>query len=211
MSTADVQLHNVSVVIAAKFHNPSILNKDFLENKKIVPKNWETVETISTPAVSVIRYGNGITWMVDQQTLEINQECDIPFKDRVNDKIHDLAKSYVEILPHVPYKSIGLNCIVSIANEDPLRWMTQKFLDAQLRSRGISMMPRFVINTDSGMLNFSFGDGTIQRDGEQTRSVIVECNHHFAKLNGVNDARHILATWKNSKNIIAAKLKEVVK
>lgn len=210
MADVDVQLHNVGVVIAAKFHNPSILNKDFLENKGIVPKNWETTETISTPAVSVIKYDNGITWMVDQQTLEISQECDVLFKDHGDNKIHDLATSYVKILPHVPYKSIGLNCIVSIANENPLQWMTQKFLDVKLRTRDITMMPRFVINTDNGVLNFSFGDGTVRRDGEQTRSVIVECNHHFAGLSSVKDAQHILGTWENSKNIITSKLKEVV-
>ena len=30
-------VHSVSVVVTAEFHNPSILNSDFLESKEIVP------------------------------------------------------------------------------------------------------------------------------------------------------------------------------
>jgi hypothetical protein len=38
--------HWVNVVILAKFHNPSILNPDFLERNEIVPEGWKTLARI---------------------------------------------------------------------------------------------------------------------------------------------------------------------
>ena len=53
-------LHSVSVVVTAEFHNPSILNPDFLESKEIVPSDWTGTEAITTPQVSFVRYENEI-------------------------------------------------------------------------------------------------------------------------------------------------------
>ncbi len=33
-------LHTVSVVVTAEFHNPSILNPDFLVSREIIPADW---------------------------------------------------------------------------------------------------------------------------------------------------------------------------
>ena len=56
----------VSVVVTAEFHNPSILNPDFLASRKIVPENWEVKETMTSPVLSFTAYENGIRWTVDQ-------------------------------------------------------------------------------------------------------------------------------------------------
>ena len=57
-------LHTVSVVVTAEFHNPSILNPDFLVSREIIPADWVVTEAVTTPPVSVVRYNNGIQWVV---------------------------------------------------------------------------------------------------------------------------------------------------
>ena len=62
-------LHSVSVVVTAQFHNPSILNPDFLVSRQIVPEGWAVAETLTTPPVSVVKYENGIS-QVHQLAVE---------------------------------------------------------------------------------------------------------------------------------------------
>lgn len=215
MAVADnVRLRRVGVVVTANFYNPSIHNNDFLVNNSIVPDDWDVLEgeAVSTPAVSVIKYKNGIQWIVDQQRLDIGKDYDMPFHDPVDDEMHRRVASYVKVLPHVPYKDVGLNCVVSIANDDPLQWMTQKFLKPEPHLKNIGMVPQFVMNLDDSVLNFSFGDGTAQHDGKMTKSIIIDCNHHFTGPFDSNDhLQSIVLGWSGTKNIIETKLTEVLK
>ena len=69
-----IRLHNVSVVVTAEFHNPSILNPDFLEKHGIVPENWAVTETVTTPTASVVKYANGVAWTVDPSRLTVSED-----------------------------------------------------------------------------------------------------------------------------------------
>lgn len=208
---AGVRLHTVSVVVTANYHNPSILNNYFLVNNKIVPDNWNVVEAVSIPAVSVMRYGNGINWLVDQQRLDISKEYNIPFEDHADDTIHGLAAAYVRTLPNVPYRDIGLNCVVSIENGDPLQWMTQKFLKPESCPKDVMMVPQFIVRTGEAVLNFRFGDGLPQFNDKQAKSIVIGCNHHFTgPFKSIDDMLQILSGWKDTKNTIAYRLGEVL-
>ena len=112
-------LHSVSVVVTAEFHNPSILNQSFLVSQEIVSKDWEVEEAITTPPFSVLRYSNGIQWIVEQSKLTVSEKPESSFKDEY--QVHQLANRYLEKLPHVPYRSLGLNCQVSMNCLDPQR------------------------------------------------------------------------------------------
>ena len=202
-------LHMVGVVVTANYHNPSILIK-VLVNSKIVPSGWKIVKTISTPAESIVRYDNGINWLVNQQRLDISKEYNVPFVDHVDDSIHDLAEACIKRLPHVPYQNIGLNCAISVPNEDPLQWMTEKFLKTKSYSKDIVMEPRFAIKTGEAILNLDFTGGIEQRDGKQVGSVFVLCNHRFAgPFKSSDDMIQVLSGWKDT-SIIADMLNEVL-
>ena len=118
------RLNTVSVVITAEFHNPSILNRDFLASQGIVPPDWEVTASIITPPVSVVRYENGIEWTVDQSRLNVMEKCGSLF--RKDYSVHRLVNAYLEKLPHVPYRSLGLNCNVSMAVNNPQHWITER-------------------------------------------------------------------------------------
>ena len=210
-SEPSLWLHSVSVVVIAQFHNPSILNKDFLANNEIVDRKWNTTETISTPAVSVIQYNNGIRWMADQERLDISKEYNMPFTDEQEDRTHHLAASYVQKIPHVPYRAIGLNCVVSIEKREPLQWITREFLKPERLCSNMEMIPRFIIKTDKATLNLSFGGKTVLRNGKETPSIVIDCNlHHGGPFASVEDMRRVLPGWEHVKNNIASKLNEIL-
>ena len=120
------RLHSVSVVVTAEFHNPSVLNRDFLVSKRIVPEDWEVTEGFTTPGLSVLSYNNGIQWTLDQSKLTVTESCDSSFRDEY--RVYSLVAAYLEVLPVVPYRSLGLNYSISKKQENPERWLTQRFL-----------------------------------------------------------------------------------
>ena len=138
-------LHSVSVVITAQFHNPSILNQDFLVSQAIVPSNWEVAQAVTTPAVSIVGYRNGIQLIVDEGKLTIVEDCKSSFQDEYH--AHKVVSAYLNKLLHVPYRSLGLNCRVSMKQENPKDWLMHHFLKPGNWSRGNpivrSMVPKF--------------------------------------------------------------------
>ena len=173
---------------------------------KIVPKEWKVLETITTPGISTIEYENSIQWTIDQQRLSITQEHDAPFREYGDSKVYDLADTYIGILPHVPYSGLGLNCVLSVAREDPSRWITDKFLKINLPDTDLRMMPKLSMSLGDVTLNLSLGAGDAKREGSSVSSVIIDCNLH---RNGPFDAeplRNAIRQWKDTQNQFTAKL-----
>ena len=163
-------LHSVSVVVTAEFHNPSILNPEFLVSRKIVPSAWSVTEAITTPPVSMLRYDNGIQWMVDQSNLTVTESCESFFRDDY--QVYGLVNSYLAELPHVPYRSLGLNCVASFKQDNPEQWLTQRFLKPGTWLEGkpevIGLKPNFAIDAGDATCNLMFSEGRNQNpDGDQ--------------------------------------------
>lgn len=200
-----IWLHSLGVVVVAKYHNPSILNKDFLVRRGIVPESWKSEETITTPAVSVVKYSNGVQWTIDQDRLTITEACDQLFQQNEDSKVHDRAILYVETLPHTPYTALGLNYTASVIRRDPDSWITQHFLSEDLRSQGLVMRPTFTMNVDDAILNLNFRTGNADRGNESHKSIIIDCNIHYGNLDSAT-LKTKISEWKNKKDIIHSRL-----
>ena len=206
-----VRLHSVGVVITAEFHNPSILNPGFLVSEKIVPTEWIIKEAITTKTLARIKYSNGIQWTVDQQRLEITEKCDLLLQEHNSSQIHDLARLYVEKLPHVPYRGLGLNCIVSIIHEEPRRWLTQQFLKASSLSEKLYMAPRFTMDMEEAILNLNFGYERMSHDkSSPANSVIIDCNLHHDGPFDPASLRDKIDRWTDRQKKIASVLDDIL-
>ena len=195
---APYRLHAVSVVVTAEFHNPSILNPDFLASRGIVPADWETTEAVTTPPVSIVRYSNGIQWIVEQSKLTVNEVCESPFRDDY--RVYELVKAYLSKLPQVPYRSLGLNCAVSMRQEDPGRWLTQRFLKPGAWLKGkpeiVGLKPNFAMDAGDATCNLTLSDGDVQQleDGSE-RAILITVNvHHDGPLD-VDRLRMAIDRW----------------
>ena len=197
-----VRLHSVSVVVTAEYHNPSILNPDFLVSRGIAPKDWNVAETLTTPPVSVVKYTNGIAWTVDQSRLTVTESCGPAFREHYES--HALVTSYLERLPHVPYRGLGLNCQVSILQDDPQRWLIERFAADWLRGdpqvRG--MRPAFTLNAEDAVCNITFAEAA----PDDSPCVAAECNLHHPGLLDVEGLQAAIARWAERQRFILSTL-----
>ena len=207
-------LHSVSVVVTAEFHNPSILNPDFLVSKEIVPEGWEVSETITTPSVSVVSYRQGIQWRVDQSKLNVVENCESSFRD--NYRVYGLVNAYLAKLPHVPYRSLGLNCVVSIKQSDPEQWLTQQFLQSGPWLEGepkvLGMEPKFSLDAGDAVCNLSFNGGqSTPPQGEPETAVIVSSNVHHAGPLDANELHMAIDHWPEKQDFVISALDKLLK
>ena len=207
------RLHSVSVVVTAEFHNPSILNRDFLVSRGIVPEDWDVAEAFTTPPVSVVTYANGIQWTVEQSTLKVVEDCSSSFRDEY--VVYKLVDAYLEILPHVPYKSLGLNCVVSHIQPNPERWITERFLKHGGWHEGdpkiLSMVPNFTLDAGDAVCNLSLSRGEVGApQNKRSSAVLVNCNVHHAGPLGTDDLRAAIAHWPEKQTIILAALNKLL-
>ena len=203
---SSVRLHNVSVVVTAEYHNPSILNPDFLTSHGIVPDDWTVAETLTTPPISVVKYTNGIAWTVDQSRLTVTEDCGPAFGGHYES--HARVTAYLETLPHVPYRELGLNCQVSMPQRDPRRWLVERFAVDWLRDdpgvRG--MKPTVALSAEDAVCNITFADAT-RGDGP---CVAAECNlHHLGPLD-VDDLRSAIVCWPERQRFVIATLRRLL-
>ncbi len=207
------RLHSVSVVVTAEFHNPSILNRDFLISREIVPDDWEVAEAITTPPIAVVKYSNGIQWSVEQSNLAVIEDCGPSFQD--NYRVYALVSAYLQKLPHVPYRSLGLNCVVSAKRDNPDKWVTQRFLKQRTRQRRnpkvIRMMPNFTFDVGDALCNLSFSVGQITtQQGEPGPAVIVNSNVHHAGPLDADRLCEAIEQWPQKQEFVISALNRLL-
>lgn len=116
-----------SLVVPGKSHNPTILNPDFLRSCGVVPEDWgwEVTETFTTPALSLVRYSNGVSITVQEDRLQVS---DLNPPDPTESKIPTLVTSYVRALPHVHYSAVGTNFQAVLEVDDPDTVVKNRFI-----------------------------------------------------------------------------------
>ena len=190
-------LHSVSVVVTAEFHNPSILNPDFLKICGIVPQDWNVAETITTPPISVVKYDNGVEWTVDQSRLTVAERSGPEFGDTY--RVHGLVVEYLRQLPHVPYRSLGLNCQVHTPQTNPQRWLIERFGASWLRNEPTvrGMRPQFALDAEGTVCHISLVD-TSNQGGQ----ILSDCNMHHEGLSDIDALCAAIERWPERQTFI---------
>ncbi|MEB3188876.1 MAG: hypothetical protein VKL42_00850 [Snowella sp.] len=107
----EIQITQLSLVILARSHNPSLLNPDFLKINGIIDENWITAApTFSTEQVSQVIFKEGISLILQPDKLIIDQNIEGDFKPE-NIFLPKIACQYLKTLPHVNYIAFGINPI----------------------------------------------------------------------------------------------------
>ena len=196
-----VSLHSVSVVVTAQFHNPSILNPDFLASREIVPADWKVAETLTTPPVSVVKYENGVEWSVDQSRLTVAEQSGPGFGDSY--RVHPLVIAYLRKLPHVPYRSLGLNCQVSKSQANPQQWLIERFGAKWLSDEPavLGMTPKFALDAGDAVCQIGIDDAPAS--GER---LALECNMHHQGPLDMNGLCAAIESWPERQTFILSAL-----
>ena len=210
MQAADAWLRGINVVIVANTYRPDVVYRD-LVNGRIMPDRSEIVQSIQVPVGCEVRYSDGMHIAVNPQRVSIDKEYNESFKEYLNDEVHALAAEFVKAYGDVSYRAIGLNCAISPPHNNPLRWMTRKFLKVKSPPTNVSMVPQFTIKTDGAMLSLAFAPGEELRNGQRKRFVGVDCNRHFGGPFKPNtDVLRIVMGWPDTRDTVLSKLGEVL-
>ena len=104
----EITLFEFSVVIAANFNNPAILNPDFLRYNDIVDNQYEVNDSpITTPAFSQVKFNNGISVSSTPDQVVFQQTGDGLSRNEIYSP--SIAMRYLKCVPHVSYSAIGIN------------------------------------------------------------------------------------------------------
>ena len=104
----DIDLIELSIVLVATSNNPSILNPDFLFHNGIVDASHQVRDPrISTPALSQVIFEDGLAVKADPERVVFEQRgSNLAIEEIV---CPEIARRYLEKVPHVPYRAVGIN------------------------------------------------------------------------------------------------------
>ena len=110
-------LTGLSVVVAARANNPTIINADFLRVNKICSKQMTVKDPpLTIPVFSQVSYTNGITVKADPDRVTFEQFADSVDPDDV--QTPDMAAGYIAVVPHVTYVAVGINPVCVRTNSE---------------------------------------------------------------------------------------------
>ncbi len=177
-------IRELSVVVAGKNHNPSILNPDFLKCNDIVPKDWELAQPpITTEMIAQVVFSNGVT-VVSQQDKIIFSE---PFSAEGSGSVETpgVTDRYLQTVPHVTYEAVGVNPkghVVFDSDEEALRCTVDTFLakgpwldfGGGVRATGV----KFKYELEGRTLTLSIDTATFPSADSKTPLVLFGANFH---------------------------------
>ena len=177
-----LEVLNVSVVVAAANHNPSILHPSFLDAEGIIGSDWElAAPPICTPPLSVVKFQNGVEFVVEPQKLLVidNQ----PGADHGSSMVSGLADKYVKTLPHVRYTGVGINMRGFVEIADPGAQLMERFLkpgpwnEESLLAEAVGLS--FIYRVDGSRLLLSVEGGThASGEGAKRHGIVLDANYH---------------------------------
>ena len=149
-------LVEVSSVVLANAHNPSILNHDWLVANRVLPDvegGWEFVEPpFTTPPLSTMQYQNNVRISLEPVRLTITAQTlgtrAVASPEKV---VSTVAGSYVSILEHIPYVAVGNNFKVMIECDGAQSKLIEAFGGSGPWRRGLASL--------SAKLSHKIGDG----------------------------------------------------
>ncbi len=201
-------LNELAIVVAAKSHNPTILNPDFLKRNRIVPDDWEldTLEKqFSSVTVSQVVYNNGISILAQYEKVIFTEN--IKGKEYSDFQIPNIAREYVSILPHVSYTAIGFNPKGHIQVEN--NEIAENFVIDNLIKAGPwelikevkpIVATNFVYQFDDYSIGIAIEYEKLHMEKDEYAPVIsFSSNFHrdFALTEGQKELEQMLSNWKD--------------
>lgn len=197
------------IVIAAKNHNPTILNPDFLKYSGIVPTDWELArQPIYTNRVAQVTFSNGISIVAEPQRVMFMEAID--GKTSASVAVPGIARKYVQTLPNVEYQAMGLNPR-GYATFDKQPDAARKYLSETLLSPGawqeVGNAPmratvNYAYTLEWGQFTLSVNEAALQQSDETNTPIVLfsgNFSYDIANITGeekLNSLYQALSNWE---------------
>ena len=104
----ETKLRRTDIVITASAHNPSIIYPQWLKDNSLIRE--EPSHFVHTPDLSLFE-SETFSLVVEHQRLQIA----VKKQDKTSlESLANIACKYVKLLPHIPYKALGLNFVWAV-------------------------------------------------------------------------------------------------
>lgn len=181
--TVDIQ--ELIVVVVAKNHNPTILNPDFLKYNGIVPAEWELAESpICTEPVAQVIYKNGINILAQFDKIIFSENIEAKKLEEV--KVPGIARKYIETLPHVDYRAVGINPKgdMPMPETEAIRFIIDRLVRpgpwVQFKERAAHAAVRFTYPIEGGKFTLTIAAAVKKPlEGIEQPVVLFEANFHY--------------------------------
>jgi hypothetical protein len=214
MMRTPLNLLELSIVVLAKNHNPTILNNDFLLYNKIIPEGWELAERpICLDPMAQIKYKN--------QVSIVAQFDKIIFTEVLVDKgieaavTPDISIKYIHTLPHVNYSAVGVNLKGHVELNDmdgPRRYILENVIASgpwsDFGKQPVNASVKFSYDLEKFKLTLSIdsADFQVPRDKNPKKVLLFNSNFHTdlkdtTKEGRVEEIIGIINGWKECYSI----------
>lgn len=215
-----VEIQDFSIVVVADNQSPSILNPDFLKYNHIVPAQWElAMPPICTPPVSQVVFKNGVNIVAQSDGVTFWEGFE---PDNFSVEVPEVAYKYIEVLPYIGYRAIGLNFtghVVIDKHDDLQNFILNKLIASgswknfQGNSPHVSI--KFTYPMENGYLTIAVEEGGIQ-DNPNTQLLpvlIFEANFHRDISDSTNQektsqVKKYIQNWKIDFNTFKSLVEE---
>lgn len=180
-------LNEVSCVVAANAHNPTILNHDWLERNNILPpsmKDWAFSEPpIITPPLAQLNYKNGVSIVAETNRLAVTVRDVQNLPPHFVESVKELTEKYVSVLKHVPYTALGTNFKIFVECKDARKKMKEQFAHTgAIKKKLTSVQAKVTYQLDDSLLNVDIVPAQVQKAAEdkveQIEILVFQGNFH---------------------------------
>ncbi|MEQ9353746.1 hypothetical protein [Coleofasciculus chthonoplastes] len=184
--TLDIQ--DISIVLAAKKLNPTIVTPDFLTGSGIVPGEWELARPpVLSSQGTQISFKNGIKLEAKPGTISFAQGMNSQNLNSLD--VPSLARRYAAALPNLEYRGVGINPrrFVPFAGQSDAahNYMTQTLLAPgawqNFGKAPIQAGINLVYTLENSQLRLTINEARLQLpEREPIPAVLFSGNFHYA-------------------------------
>lgn len=208
-----LQTQELAIAITAKNLNPNIVNLDFLTYSNIISSEWELArQPIYTKNLTQLVFQSGVAIVAQPNRIVFAETIDT--KDIQESQISKVAAKYIEKLPNVEYKAVGINPkgFVTFAQSNGASNYLLNNLLASGEWRELGQTPvkaaiQLAYTLESSQFNLTINEGLLKISEEKSvPAVLFSGNFDYKISTNEPEARlkylhQILQNWKSDLEI----------
>ncbi|WP_445214872.1 hypothetical protein [Brasilonema sp. UFV-L1] len=185
------------------------MNPDFLKYNQIVPRDWElAMPPICTPPISQVVFKNGVNIVAQSDRVSFWEALD---PEHLVFQVPDISSKYIEIVPSVDYRAVGINInahIVAEKKEDNQDTVLTKVIAAgkwkNFQGKSPNAVVQFMYQLDNTNLTIAIQEVVFQQQLPQNQLVPVvnfSANFHRELVNStypekIFQIKNIIQSWE---------------
>lgn len=206
----NLQTQELAIAITAKNLNPNILNLDFLTYSNIISPEWKLArQPIYTKNFTQLVFQSGIVIVAQPDRIVFAET--IETEDIQELQISKVAGNYIEKLPNVEYKAVGINPKGFVTFTD-LNGASNYLLNHLLASgewREFGQKPvkaaiQLAYTLESSQFNLTINEGLLKVSADKSLPAVLFSGNFDYKISSnkpetrLKDLHLILDNWKNN-------------